>query len=254
MQIDKFKKDKNNLYKIYFTNGDNVLLYDDVIVKYNLLVNKVLNDKLYEEIIQYNNFLDGYYKVIKYINIKLRTELEVRKYLDKLYISKKNIDKLIDKLYEDNYLNKDRYLVAYINDQYNLSNNGPLKIKKDLLNLGYDNNDIDEYLYKYDWNYRIDGIIDKKIRLNHKLSNNNLKSKIINDIIKLGYEKEVIFEKLSFIELNDDSILKKELYKIKKKYSNKYSNNELEYRVINYLYKKGFNIEDIKRYYNEDDV
>ena len=44
MQIDKFKKDKNNLYKIYFTNGDNVLLYDDVIVKYNLLVNKVLND------------------------------------------------------------------------------------------------------------------------------------------------------------------------------------------------------------------
>lgn len=103
MQIDKFKKDKRNLYKVYFINGDNVLLYDDVIVKYNLLVNKNLSEEVYEEILQYNNFLDGYYKAIKYINTKLRTELEVRKYLDKLYISKKNIDKLIAKLYEDNF-------------------------------------------------------------------------------------------------------------------------------------------------------
>lgn len=254
MYIEKFKKDKKNLYKVYLSNDDTILLYDDVIVKYNLLVNKNLSDKLYEEVIQYNSFLEGYYKAIKYINTKLRTEIEIRKYLDKLCISKKNIDKLINKLYEDNYLNKDRYLVAYINDQYNLSNNGPLKIKKDLVGLGYSENDIDEYLYKYEWNDRIDGIIEKKIRLNHRLSNNSLKTKIINDIMKLGYDKEVILEKLCYIDLNDDDILFKELSKIKKKYSNKYSEVELEYKVINYLYKKGFNIEDIKRCYNENDV
>lgn len=254
MHIEKFKKDKRNLYKVYLSDNDNVLLYDDVIVKYNLLVNKDLTDELYEEIIQYNNFLDGYYKAIKYINTKLRTELEIRKYLDKLCISKKNIDKLIDKLYDDNYLNKDRYLVAYINDQYNLSNNGPLKIMKDLVCLGYSESDISEYLYKYNWNDRIDSIIEKKIRLNHRLSINSLKTKIINDIMKLGYEKEIILEKLCYVDINDDDILFKELSKIKKKYSSKYNGNELEYKVINYLYKKGFNIEDIKRCYNENDV
>lgn len=254
MHIEKFKKDKRNLYKVYLSDNDNVLLYDDVIVKYNLLVNKDLTDELYEEIMQYNNFLDGYYKAIKYINTKLRTELEIRKYLDKLCISKKNIDKLIDKLYDDNYLNKDRYLVAYINDQYNLSNNGPLKIMKDLVGLGYSESDISEYLYKYNWNDRIDSIIEKKIRLNHRLSINNLKTKIISDIMKLGYEKEIILEKLCYVDINDDDILFKELSKIKKKYSSKYNGNELEYKVINYLYKKGFNIEDIKRCYNENDV
>ena len=46
--------------------------------------------------------------------------------------------------------------------------------------------------------------------------------------------------------------LRKELSKVKGKYSKKYEGNELEYRVINYLYKKGFNLEDIKRCYDED--
>ena len=44
----------------------------------------------------------------------------------------------------------------------------------------------------------------------------------------------------------------KEFNKVYNKYNKKYSGNELEYKVINYLYKKGFNIEDIKRCLNEN--
>lgn len=56
--------------------------------------------------------------------------------------------------------------------------------------------------------------------------------------MKLGYEKEVILDKLSYFELNDEGILYKELCKIMKRYSTKYEGNELEYKVISYLYKK----------------
>ena len=63
-------------------------------------------------------------------------------------------------------------------------------------------------------------------------------------------EKFYFLEKIEFG--NDEEYLKKELYKIKNKYSKKYEGNELEYKVINYLYKKGFNLEDIKRCYDED--
>jgi len=252
MQIEKFKKDKKNLYKVYFNDGNEYLLYDDVIVKYNLLVNKKFDEKYFKEILNYNNFLEGYYKAIKYINIKLRTELEVRKYLKKLCINSDNIDMTIELLYKDGYLNKEIYLKSYINDQYNLTNNGPLSVKKNLICLGYSENEIEEYLSTLDWNSRIEKIILKKIKLNHKLSNNILKTKILNDIIKLGYEKEFIINYLDRIKLIDDSdLLIKELYKINSKYSKKYSGNELEYKVINYLYKKGFNIEDIKRCYDE---
>lgn len=253
MKIEKFKKDKSNTYKVYFEDDVTISLYDDVIVKYNLLVNKEMDKKKFDEIVKYNDFLDGYYKSIKYINKKLRTELEIEKYLKKIDISSYNIKKIIDLLYKDGYLNKELYVKAYINDQYNLTMNGPLKIKKDLISLGYEDRYLDNYLENYDWCLRIDKIIIKKVKINHKLSNNALKTKLLKDIIKMGYQKEDIVYYLEKFEFdNDEEYLKKELYKIKNKYSKKYEGNELEYKVINYLYKKGFNIEDIKRCYGED--
>ena len=69
MEIVKFKKLKTNLYEIHLNNETIISLYDDVIVKYNLLVNKKLDDKKLEEIVNYNNSLDAYYQSIKYLII-----------------------------------------------------------------------------------------------------------------------------------------------------------------------------------------
>ncbi len=253
MKIKKFKKDRGNTYKILFDNEEEITLYDDVIVKYNLLVSKELTDKLLDEIKNYNEFLNGYYSSIKYMNRKMRTELEIKNFLKKQDIVDKDIDIIINMLYKDGYLNKINYLCSFLNDQYNLTLNGPNKIIKNLNELGYENNEIIEYLYKYDWDSRIEKIVKKKIKLNHKLSINSLKQKILNDLINLGYDKDKInkeLEKAQFLE--EDDILKNELIKIKKKYSLKYSENDLKYKVVNFLYKKGFKIEDIKRCYDEN--
>lgn len=255
MKITKFKKDKGNTYKIYFDDDVCITLFDDVIVKYNLLSNKFMDKDKFDEIIKYNDFLDGYYKSIKYINKKLRTELEIEKYLNKLGINNLNIKKIIDLLREHGYLNREMYIKAYISDQYNLTNNGPLKINKDLISLGFEESEFNECLFKFDWDSRIEKLVLKKIKINHKLSNNSLKIKIMNDIIKLGYMKEKVILELDKINLNSDiDNLKKELIKIKSRYSRKLSGNELEYKVINYLFNKGYDLNDIKRCYNEDKI
>lgn len=253
MRIIKYKKDKSNTYKVYIDN-EIITLYDDAIIKYDLLLKNSIDQKLFDEIVKYNDFLNGYYKAIKYINKKMRTELEIKKYLNKLEIKQSDIDNIIELLYKDGYLNKDIYIKAYINDQINLTNNGPLKVKKDLINLGYSEKETD-IINDYDWKYRIIKIIDKKLKTNNKLSNNALKNKLLNDIIKLGYYKEDILYYLENIKLDEDSnILKKEYEKIYRKYSKKYSGNELEFKIINFLYKKGFNIEDIKRCIDENKI
>ena len=65
--------------------------------------------------------------------------------------------------------------------------------------------------------------------------------------------KCILGETRNNIVFSDDyKILEYELNKIKNKYSVKYSGNELEYKVINYLFKKGFNLSDIKRCYDEN--
>lgn len=253
MKIIKFKKDKNNIYKIYFDDDVVISLYDDVIVKYNLLVNKEMDINKFNEIVQYNSFLDGYYRSIKYINKKMRTELEIRKYLIKLDIKEKDINDIIKLLYKDGYLNKEIYYKAFINDRYNLSSDGPLKVSNELVKLGYNENDFKKYLYSFNWDEKINKLLDKKIKLNHKLSNNMFKIKLLNDLVKLGYQKSSVMMVLDNIVFSDDyKILKYELNKIKNKYSVKYSGNELEYKVINYLFKKGFNLSDIKRCYDEN--
>ena len=98
MEIVRFKKNKDNTYMVIFDNDLSLKLYDDVIVKYNLLANKILDDKLLSEITEYNDYLLGYYKSIKYIMKKLRSEKEVRTFLEKMDIKKSDIDKLITRI------------------------------------------------------------------------------------------------------------------------------------------------------------
>ena len=253
MEIVKFKKDKGNNYKVYFNDDTILSLHDDVIVKYNLLTNRIINNDKFNEIVNYNDFLNGYYKSIKYINVKMRSEVEIVSFLKKIKIKKNEIDKIIKLLYKDGYLNREIYVKAYINDKFNLSNTGPIKLKKDLITLGYKENEFEGYLNSLDWYSRIDKIIDKKIKLNHRLSTSSLKAKILNEVIKLGYDKNDIISILEYKDFGDEyDYLKKELIKIKIKYSKKYSNDELYYKVVNYLYKKGFNLSDIKRCYDEN--
>ena len=88
MEIKKFKKLKNNIYELELDNGSLVKLYDDVIVKYSLLINKKIDNKLLDEITKYNTSLDAYYLSLKYISKKLRCEKEIEKYLTKLDFNK----------------------------------------------------------------------------------------------------------------------------------------------------------------------
>ena len=128
MKVGKYTKLKSNKYSVEI-DGISVKLYDDVIVKYELLRIKEINDKLFKEITEYNDKLEAYYKSLKYITKKLRTEKEIYKYLEKDY-DKKTILETIDKLKNSGYLNKELYLKCYISDQVNMNLVGPNKIKK----------------------------------------------------------------------------------------------------------------------------
>ena len=61
MKILKFKKDKKNIYELFFDDDTSTFFYDDVIIKYNLLTNKELDENKFEEIFLYNSFLEHYY-------------------------------------------------------------------------------------------------------------------------------------------------------------------------------------------------
>lgn len=254
MKIQKYTKDKQNKYKVRIDDEDYVL-YDDVIIKYNLLMTKEIDKTVFLEMLKYNEELTSYYESIKYINRKLRSEKEVIMYLEKKGIDKKIITKTINKLIETKYLNDDLYFKAYFNDQINLSNNGPKKIKLNLLKLGFKESDIDKRIMDYPediWLTKIEKYIEKKIKNNHNASDAMLKRKVLTDLINLGYEKEMIESVLNSYKIDDKDILKKEYLKAKMKYEKKYNGYELTQKIREYLYRKGFYSFNLEELENEE--
>jgi regulatory protein len=242
MKIEKFIKDTGNKYKVII-DDDTYKLYDDTIIQYGLLSKKDITKKELEDILSYNDELLSYYESIKYITRKLRSEKEIREYLKKKDIDNNIINKTVKKLYDNNFLNEEIYLKSYINDRINLSNDGPLKIKRDLIKLGLKEENIDEYISNIDnsiWLDKIDTIISKKIKANTKYSSYILRNKIILYAANLGYYKDDIVGILNRYDIIDNDIYMKEKEKAIRELSKKYSGYELDQKVRMRLYRKGF--------------
>lgn len=251
MKIEKFSKGKGNTYKVIFKDDLVITLYDDVIVKYNLLVNKEMDDKTFKEITSYNDELEAYYKSIKYINRKLRSKKEIKVYLEKDY-SSAIVKETMDKLEKDGYLNESVFITAYVNDQMHLTLNGPHKIEKDLVKLGLKEEAIKQELSKFDdafWQERIEKLIHKRLKSNHNYSTAKIKEKIYYDLGNIGYRKEKITHILENIPIEiDEKVILKEGDKIYQKLEKKYKDDQLLYYFRNKMFQKGFCSSEIEIY------
>ena len=240
MKINKFKKVGKNKYKIYFDNSE-IILFEDIILKYDLLIKKDMDVDLLDEVILENKYYEAYDLALGYIEVKMRNRKEIIKYLSKKEFNDNEINYALDKLDSQNLLNNKSYIVAFINDKVNLSLDGPLKIRKSLVELDFNENEIDEYLNTFDediWKDKIINIINKKKSLMKNKSYFMFINKIKNDLYNMGYSSDMIDEYLSSIEYESNS-LDKELSKLKRKYSDKN-------KIINSLLRKGYTYEEIK--------
>lgn len=246
MKIEKIKKTKSGKYILELDNNEKIKTYDEVILKNNLLFNKEIDSELLNKLNIENNYYEVYNKVMKFISTKMRSELEINKYLDKLQFKEK--EKIINDLKRIKLINDDIYIKAFISDKITLTLNGPYKIKKELLEHNIDEDKIDQELSKIDseiYYERINKLINKKIKTNKNKSIYLLKQKIVNELIDLGYSKDMILEVLNNFTINEIDIIKKEYDLLYKKLSKKYQGSELQYQIKNKLYSKGFNIENI---------
>lgn len=251
-KISKIKK-INNKYTIILSDNSSLSFYSDTLIKYNLLKPREISDKELEEVINYNNYIEAYNKALTYTSYKQRTKKEIKDKLCNYSIDV--IDKVIKKLDELCLLDEKKYIEAFINDQINLGNKGPFYIKKELKKLNINIDYIDEILnnIKEDvWIEKVKKIVDKKINTNKKLSKESLLLKIKNDLILLGYSKNIIDKVLSNIIIEEDNeVIEMAFDKEYNRLSKKYKDKELEKKVKYNLYKKGFSLERIEEILNK---
>ena len=234
MKIERFTKLKNGQYKLNLDNNTNVLLHEDLILKYELLIYKEIDNEKLEQLLQENKTYIAYDYALNYLKVKMRSKKEIKDYLLKKEINEELINNAIEKLEEQGYLSDLSYVRAFINDKISLSNDGPYKIREQLIKLGINEEIIFKELEIFDKELeqkRIEKLIDKQIKINRNKGEYLLKKKIQEHLINLGYSKELVILLINRIEVDDEDIKKKEYDKLYKKLSKKYSGKELEYKL-----------------------
>ncbi len=240
MKINKFKKTGKNKYKVIFDNSE-LILYEDVILKYDLLIKNDIDLDLIDKIVEENREYDVYETALNYIEFKMRNKKEVYKYLTNKGFNEELVNNAIKKLENIGLLNNKSYIIAFVNDKVNLSTDGPYKIKKNLMDADFKENEIDEYLntIPYEvWEEKIKKVINKKKNLMKSKSYYMFINKMKNDLYNMGYDKDLIEKELSNINYESNA-LEKDYEKCNKKFKGDKT------KIINSLLRKGYSYEDI---------
>lgn len=243
MKIIKYKKGSKGRYKVYVEDGREFLFYEEVILKYDLLIKKEIDSDLLIEMDQYNQEWDVYYTALHLINTRLRSVYELKELLINREYPQDLVVQAIERLKEQGYLNDLSYAKSYVNHYLISSNKGPYKIAKELRNKNIPEEMIEEALSLYSDDEqieRIHKIIDKGIKVNHSRGGIVLKQKIYQDLKELGYDISLINQIISTysfpVPLN---LVKKEYDKLYRSLSRKYKGEELERKIQEKLFAKG---------------
>lgn len=244
MKIKKFTKLKNGMYKISLENTE-FKIHEDLILEHNLLLTKEVTEEDVKKLEQENTKYEVYEIALKELKKRLRSKKELREILQKKEIPSTYIDNCIDLLTKQGYLNDEIYTQSYIHDKILLSSDGPLKIKKELLNHEISEDVIQKYLINFTKEIEEEKIT--KIIEKHKKSNK--KSKIAFQIKmkqyltnNLGFNYHIVDSILSNLDMDDSISYQKEYDKLYKKLSRKYEETQLDYKIKEKLYQKGFKI------------
>ncbi len=243
MVIKKFSKLKDGMYKVLLEDSS-FEIHEELILKYELLMKKEISIEQINQLEKENVQYKAYNIALKELKKRLRSTKELKEILKKNEVDNKIIEKVIEQLKQQGYLDDNIYTDSYIHDRILLSSDGPLKIKKDLQVKGILPNTIEEKIKQFTPQMeeeRMNKIIQKQLKQNRK-SIYEFRLKMQQFFNHLGYHSEVVQLILENISYDEKKIYEMEYQKIYRRLAKKYQGKELENRIRQKLYQKGFKI------------
>ncbi|WP_312340268.1 regulatory protein RecX [Sphingobacterium sp.] len=143
-------------------------------------------------------------KAESYCAYQERAQQEVR---DKLYswgLNEEEVENVLANLISENFLNEERFAIAYCNGKLRMKGWGKIKIKQalkakrvsdQLIKIAFKQIDLDEY------DQILNHIIDKKLREITSKDRYTIKNKVYQFALSRGFESDLIFSILNSKEL-----------------------------------------------------
>lgn len=145
---------------------------------------------------------EALFKIKNWCAYQERSQHDVRQKLFEYFLNTEDLENVITTLIEENFLNEERFAIAFVNGKLRIKNWGRIKIKIELrkhkvsdysINIGL--KQIDELEYEK----IIINVIEKKLRLTKDKNNIKLYYSVLNYLISRGFESDLISEQLEKI-------------------------------------------------------
>ncbi len=259
--ITKIGRQKNNpeRYNIYLDEKYAFAVDEGTLIKFGLMKGKTLEQFDIDEIVYEDEIAKAFNKALNYLSYQMRSEHEVRKKLLAAEHGEAVVEEAIRKLEKLGFLNDESYSKALLETKKRTAKKGPRAIKQDLMKKGIDKSLQQEVLKQYSYDDQVQNakdLAEKLIRAGDESTPSQVKQKIQDLLMRKGYSFDIVSVVLDQMDItrNDDEwndLIAKQGDKIWSKYSSKLTGSQLNMKVKQALYQKGFPVEIINRFIEE---
>ncbi|QKY71540.1 recombination regulator RecX [Lentibacillus sp. CBA3610] len=261
-RITTQKKHKDR-YNIFLDDGQGekygFSVDEAVLVEYRLRKNMELDDATITALIQKDTLHKSYTLAINFLSYRMRTKKEIHGYLLKKEVDEEHIAKIMDKLSEEGLVNDNEFAQAFVRTRIQTAEKGPMLVKQELMQKGVDNAIASEAVDMYTFDVQFDKAMKlaaKKLRTDNNKSFQKQIQQLQGTLMQKGFSGEVVQAVTAEFrnEKDDDAewaALVKQGEKLLRKHQPKYSGFELEQKIKEALYRKGFTIELITIFLDE---
>ncbi|RBW68139.1 recombination regulator RecX [Bacillus taeanensis] len=263
--ISKITTQKNNeeRFNIFITRGGKEEFAfgvdQDVLIKFGLRKGLEIDEQEIHEVLFEDEIKKAVNLAVQFLSYRMRSEKEVRDYLQKKEISEEAVPQVIEKLLYYNYLDDLEFAKAFVRTRKRTTVKGPYLIRQELIEKGISEDNLVKALKEYSFEEQVDNAFqfaEKKQKQASKTSASAFKQKMNGTLRGKGFSGEVIEIVLNELPEQDENeeweALKKQGIKAHNRYK-KYTGFEYERRMKQYLYGKGFPFPLIERFLNEEE-
>ena len=195
-KIEVQKKQKN-YFNLYIE--DDVYLFsvtEETLLHFGISKNKDFSDNELESIQSYDQKMRCVYQAYRYLSRRPHLNAELKRKLLAKKFSNSMIEQTLKYLNQKNYMDDEAFIKMYMQEQINLKKNGPLIIKKKLLEKGAHSSAIDPILLEgYPEELQIENaakLFQNKIKSIREEDEKKVKEKLFRFLQQKGFGWPVI--------------------------------------------------------------
>lgn len=252
---------KKRMYQVELSEPENseqikvIDLHEDLIVKHELRKGLPFPDAKLRELINDTEAHQVYQSALNYISYRMRSKKEVQTHLKNKAFSSGQIERVINRMEEENWLNDQAFAEAYVRSKKSVTSKGPSVIRQELFSKGISEALVDGALSQYtvkDERAQAQKFAEKKQRGWLDRSIQEQRRKVSQALLQKGFSPDVANEVVQQLEVAQDEETEwRALVKQGQKALDKYKAQEgytRKMKIKQFLYRKGFQMDLIEKW------